>query len=452
MSCFNRAHFPQESPVTLPPYDSTVSADGLDTSAAMQQMTGLVRAQHRLILEMRKRIQRLESQMSLLSYSGEWTRILDHIVSAAQSEGPESIVLLLKTHLDTPDLVWRACESIGIIGKGSCTSVKRLFMSGACEAVLEGLRNYPEEAAVQKFGCSAVWVLAQDEACLELLIQGGACKAVVDTLHDHMNDKAVLIPGCVALGYLAAYKGAIGKLGGAGACEALAEVIKTYLDDDQELTQVSLLTMAAIIEGSEENARRLTGVKAEDHVLKAMVVYPFDLDLQRGACHVLCGLTLDDRQITILGDLGACALLAKALHCFHFDLSLQEYGVRTAVALLGDGVNAERFVQVGLPDLVISAISAFPRQRTLQRLCFNVIRRMVESSEEARSQMESNNKGCQAVVTALHNFPGDKEILQDGWQTIALLTETISPSEGISPAGLGSSPRDPSCQVKAADK
>ena len=79
----------------------------------------------------------------------------------------------------------------------------KLLKGGACEAALEAMRAFPENAAVQQAACSSAAALGRHGEARQQLVEAGACEAVLKAMQAFPDELPVQIAACNALGSVA---------------------------------------------------------------------------------------------------------------------------------------------------------------------------------------------------------------------------------------------------------
>lgn len=171
--------------------------------------------------------------------------------------------------------------------------------------------------------------------------------------------------------------------------------------------------------GNKENAKRLGQAGMCSLILRALKSSPTEREIQKGGCHAILSLCSDQENRKVLGSLYAYEAIARALTLFPWDLELQNYGcdaIRMLIKGCRTNIKQYQIPESGACKCLLSCIINFPKEKGLQLICYSAIRSLC-GFEVCRVAFESAG-ACQAMVRALNNFPGDAEILEEGWKAI----------------------------------
>lgn len=99
----------------------------------LSQHQEIIYMQNKIIVEQREKIERLESHVNLITHNKEWKGLVDKLVKAAEEDGPEALVTLMKTHKHNTGVISRCCESMTNVCKTDPKSRTNFRDVGACE-------------------------------------------------------------------------------------------------------------------------------------------------------------------------------------------------------------------------------------------------------------------------------------------------------------------------------
>lgn len=314
------------------------------------------------------------------------------------------------------------------------------------QVVVQAMNDYPSKRDIQKQGCSAIWTLALEPSNRSYLGEAGANLAVIEALKAFPQDKPLIISGVVAIGYLAMDNENRELLTNAEACETLTTCLKNFKDDKivqqigcvstgeciyflipphyRSKTAFKLIIFTGYLAGylaaaNAENAKRLGQAGICSLILHALKASPTEREIQKGGCHAILSLCSDRDNRKILASLYAYEAIARALTNFPWDLELQNYGcdsIRMLIKGCRTTVKEYQIPESGACKCLLSCIINFPKEKSLQLICYSAIRSLC-AFEVCRIVFESAG-ACPAMVRALNNFPGDAEILEEGWKAI----------------------------------
>eukprot|EP00927_Polykrikos_kofoidii_P032674 TRINITY_DN27765_c0_g1_i1.p1 TRINITY_DN27765_c0_g1~~TRINITY_DN27765_c0_g1_i1.p1 ORF type:complete len:373 (+),score=53.29 TRINITY_DN27765_c0_g1_i1:152-1120(+) len=115
-------------------------------------------------------------------------------------------VFAMVTYSETPEVLLPAAQAVlSLSNSPHNTAQSQLVSAGACEAVVDMLRNFPEERNFQLCGCRAVVQLTRDNAeGQQRFLAGRTTQLVAAAMRAFIGDREVQRDGCEAFAHLEA--------------------------------------------------------------------------------------------------------------------------------------------------------------------------------------------------------------------------------------------------------
>lgn len=317
----------------------------------------------------------------------------------------ESLVLASSEHIAVPEVLSLCMHAAIALVVSDKEIVGLLGTSSMCKSVVTLLSSFTSNLDILCVGLKMVAYLCMDQANRVRLGDGGVCDAIEMVLKKHVSVDSILESGLAAIKILATNTPSNKEqLGQCGICEIIVEVLKFgYCSAKQvELALASIANIANDTNGNNvlrlDNAGIITALTDifQNHIgspsimkqacliVKHLASHPrgpqkklgeleicdkvnLALAMHLGVdqtniaiCSSVRALAQDTRNKLILGECGACNIIAKVLDLAveNGDIKLLEESLLTVVALVsGSSKNQQAAGRAGICQLVCQSLS-----------------------------------------------------------------------------------------------
>ncbi|CAM9844180.1 unnamed protein product [Chrysoparadoxa australica] len=345
-----------------------------------------------------------------------------------------------------------------------------VFSAGGVQRCEHAMRLFPEDEAVQMWGCAAVREVGQsDDSSLAVMTESGVLAALVKAVYtgnltgrdvqyqsiaamvvlgQHMRAKCVLCQcgagaavshmmetyptslkvqrlGCAAISTLTAQSRENKLLVGQskGVMTALVAAMKTFKSDDR-LQCNAALAIHNLTWGTESNARLLVAVGAAQVMATRPAKHKGSSDVLNYLMNGICNLAaVNDSMSDYMGTEGCCEAVVAALRDEPMCLQIQGSGCRTVAVLARRDENQHKFLKAGATKQVLRSVTFFRRDRQVQFNGMEAINQLCRDSRLTR--LECFNSGIvNTIAGTLEAFSSDVDLVLSGFQLLLSLLQS----------------------------
>jgi hypothetical protein len=268
---------------------------------------------------------------------------------------------LIRVLTDFPNNQWllqHALQAVAALFECGEVAQDALVKAGACEKVVEVMRNNLLDTDVQTQGCGAVLAIAQSGAKYRhALRDAGACEQIVKALDSFPGDVYVQGQGSGAASYLAEDSESAARFLVSGAIPALVRAVRRF-GMSQEGAGLHGISAVSIMAQHGPTEARVQIVEQGALSVLSMALHTEDGDLVRAACLAIMRLCVDASIRSAAGAAGCCELLVRELGAFAFDRDVVVSCLCAACSLVMDNAeNRRRLVRAGVGRFIVKALS-----------------------------------------------------------------------------------------------
>lgn len=357
--------------------------------------------------------------------------------------GLKAIISLLRTGKDL----------IGILGR-----------ERACEGIIEVLVNFPFDKDIQRYGCYAITLLAENGENTEnikRLAAVGAGKRVCAALNVFALDRDVRNQALRAISALSqggnvevpevAYEGLQASLftfevdGGVhltllrilaalsftntgkralGRMRKLCKALIALLNggpEDRDLQLIGCQLLANVSSCWDEKIQQAFGEQALQCMLYCLYHFVSDPEIKKYAYLALCTLAPRRDKKTLLGVRRLCETLLTFFEDFPSDADLCSSGLEAIGKLAELNPNTRKIMAtLGAFEKIFAAISMFSSRHEIICLGLKAISHLVSHAQNKETFAATDR--CEKVVVSLRLFDGDYEVLCCGLELLDALS------------------------------
>ena len=357
-----------------------------------------------------------------------------------------------------------SCQAAFLLGQHSSVNKGRLISMGAAEALSraialsggtsnddtgednddaaiaagkEKLRKEQEghhrltlvRAETQVWAAKAVAELAggpENEDRCAVLVHAGALRALFAAMNRRPTARPLHRAGCLTLGSVAACFSTkdVQILGRNGGAQAVVFALDAC-SGDKSVAWAGLLAVAKLSVSS-DNRRLLGEVGACSLISKALLEFSDDDAIAEEGCRAVAGLAaLSGFNRTALGRAGAAEATTAALRKHPAKATTQRWGLSAAASLIADtdpSGNTGRITDSGVLNLAEQALTRFPRNPSVQVEGLRTLAKVASSGDEGGVDAVWAAGVVIPTVRALGLYLNDGDVQHWGMATVRALS------------------------------
>lgn len=279
---------------------------------------------------------------------------------------------------------------------------------GAVEVLLSNMDRYPENKEIQECAMATLSNLAAAETNLPVLLERGTVGKVMEAINSHSDNRLVCIKGCSVITNMASHPSLLKKdimdLGGGGA----VVIAMAMHPDDDELQEKGLRAIRNLSSKNDDNIIELANIGSVEAIVSAMQIHRNHAGVQEGGAWALFNLASNNDNKILIGDSGGLDVVVRTMWVHTEQISVLEWCCRALYALTLDEHNAKMVLDVGGISASINSMQAHVDSASIQEMGCGILANLAWDDVSKRRIVDE--EALDAVVLSMVIFSEDPKI------------------------------------------
>lgn len=245
---------------------------------------------------------------------------------------------------------------------------------GGAELLLRSIQPVGQRRDTEKAGWSVLSKLIRHkkEAYKQELVDGGVVALTTQAMafYSDSRDQGLVLILLKVVGELACEDPVVREALNP-CCKAISSILESGIIDDREVQYECIKALSNMCEDDANNKLALLTEQGSSNLVEILATSAHDLDIQLAALEAIMILCCENPEgQTFLGSAGACKVVCDAISKNAAHGGVQALAVAAIVTLSsGHSDNQQRFVEVGVEDALLMAMTSLREDLTVQSSC-----------------------------------------------------------------------------------